>query len=200
MSAVFGYELSFREKIYKNMWSFINLEMIQTMFPEINVFYLEDGACLTADHKNSLCYEQYDDSAGHYFYVDNSLTKKSTYELGLLKEDYDDEDNEDNDGVCHGASIIYTLQANDIINTDDFPLIPFPENDKDYLNNYINILYLYKWLITSRKWDKALKHNFYYDVHWIKRNNKITTKETRTALLLLNQYILKLDTIKSKIN
>ena len=179
----------FMDTMYKNMWTFMNPDMIAEMF---NIKITEkanvDDDNWTNEYKNSICFKGPEDE-GHYVYVDKNKNAYGTYESNLLI-------NEADDGICHGAAMIFAGLGRPHVD-DLIPLPDIPDSEKKnfimiYLKNYLTILEFYKWLIVSGKWDDALRKNFYYDVTWI--NGDKTTKETKASLKMLEKYILKLTT------
>ena len=133
-----------------------------------------------AFHANSICFKGDPDKGGHWVYVDKKLIAHSTYEDNLIKLE--------DDGVCHGATMINAFESTN----PRFKLVP---NLKNKNQNYRSILEFYIYLITSGKWDSALENNFYGDVHWIKGtyNGRIvdTTVETMLSYNLLLKQLQK---------
>ena len=171
------------DTMYDNMWSFMNPEMMKSMFPKIKITYkcdIEDDR-FSASFAGSVCFKGPREE-GHYVYVENlgrgRYEGKGTYESGLLTRIQDD-------GVCHGAAIAFYLFHEE--KREGFELIEHPQNDDESRYNYNLILSVYIYLITSGLWDKALEENFYYDVTWI--DGERTTKETQKSLRTLNAYI-----------
>lgn len=182
----------FRNEMYKNMWSYINLDMIQTIFQQLGLNLkvsrkknINDYDYTPAEkYKNTLCYkgkEDDDKETGHYVYIDNNLQDWGTYENRLLASSEDD-------GMCHSVAIIFTLKASGIFGDNfPFPIIINPRYKKDFIKNYISILSLYKWIIEEGYWDQALKEHFYKSVEWDRRER--TTSQTKKALIALRNYI-----------
>ncbi len=169
----------FRDTMYENMWSYINPEMIAYMFNlKTSTIKGVENDHFTAKHKNTICYKIGEEDSGHYVYVNDEKEAFSTYEKGLLRRDADD-------GVCHGASMIYALHANRMIPEDQFILIDYPKTVQQYRENYKSILNFYIYMIESGLWDKALSRFFYNDVDWING----TTKQTVKSLQTLREYI-----------
>lgn len=177
----------FRDDMYKNMWQFMNTDMMENIFNQMNKKIkitkkadIEDDD-FTKKFANSICFKGHEDE-GHYVYVDENKIAYGTYENNLLARDQDD-------GVCHGVALIFALGESG--SKGKFPLVITPNKQKDdYKNNYISILSLYKWLIEQGYWDKALKDNFYNDVTWDEEFKTIL--ETKKSLKILNKYINRL--------
>jgi hypothetical protein len=177
----------FRDDMYKNMWSYMNPDMMKHIFKQLNknlkITYKDDieDDDFTKKFANSICFKG-DEDEGHYVYVDKDKTAYGSYENDLLTRETDD-------GICHGVALIFALGEND--ENKKFPLVIKPNKSRDdNKNNYISILSLYKWLIEEGYWDKALKDNFYNDVDWIE--NEKTTKQSQKSLEILNAYINRL--------
>ncbi len=174
---------TFMKTMYRNMWSFMNEEMLKSMFPKMKVTHKCDinDDRFPAKFAGSICFKGTKEE-GHYVYVKKTgrgkYVGKGTYESGLLTRGEDD-------GVCHGAAIAFYLFDKE--NRKKFTLIEDPQTDEDRRHNYRVILNVYIHLITSRLWDKALKEHFYNDVVWIKRDS--TTQETQKSLETLQEYI-----------
>jgi hypothetical protein len=179
----------FRDNMYDNMWTFMNLDMINYIFNNgtSNGFVQIDTETIrginndnfTQRYANTITYKTGNRGAGHYVYVDNNLVGHSTYEDNLLTRPEDD-------GICHGAAMIYALQNN---GSRLFTLISNPRNRDERKENYKTILEFYIYLIESGMWDKALEEYFYGDVTWITVNRKRTTQESQIALSMLQNYI-----------
>jgi hypothetical protein len=177
----------FRNIMYNNMWSYINPDMINDMLNlKVSEIKGVENEKFTQKHKNTICYKTAQDEAGHYVYVNKNMEAFSTYEKELLRREIDD-------GVCHGASMIYALNDNHLIPNNWFVLIDYPKNIEDHKQNYKSILNLYIYLITSGLWDKALHKFFYNDVDWIVLDGKNTTKQTVKSLETLKEYIKRFD-------
>lgn len=180
------YTAQFRDTMYDNMWQFFNTDMIETMYPSIRVSTIcgVENDAYTRAHYNTLCFKEpeEEDASGHYVYVTKEGEAQSTYELNLLLRPSDD-------GVCHGASLIYALKGYQHPDGRMFDLVahPDPRDVATNASNYRTILELYLHLIESGKWDRALKSNFYSEVHWISKGR--TTRETQTARRTLKAYI-----------
>lgn len=180
------YTAQFRDTMYANMWQFFNADMVQTMYPSIKVSTIcgVENVAFTRAHYGTLCFKEPEDEGetGHYVYVTRKGEAQSTYELGLLLRSSDD-------GVCHGASLIYALKGYNHPDGRMFDLVahPDPKDVEANANNYRTILELYMYLIESGKWDRALKRNFYTEVHWIDGERK--TRETQKAYRALKAYI-----------
>jgi hypothetical protein len=177
---------SFREGMYENMWSFMNLEMLKSMFPGIKLTTkcdIDDDKFKSAD-KNSICFKGDSNDGGHYVYVPKHKVKcnphKSlgTYECGLLTRERDD-------GICHGAAIAYYLFHEKKFT--NYKIINNPKKSDERRHNYKVILNVYIYIIESGLWDDALSKNFYADVTWIGN----TTVQTKNALILLKDYITR---------
>lgn len=176
------FEQKFVDKMFKYMWSYVNKDMIKSMFKnKINNYGLtfktkkdiNDDNWIEG-YRNTITFKGNINTGGHWVFVDDQLNAHSTYEKMLL---YDDDD-----GTCHGAAMIYAFRYN----VSKFPLVDFPSSKRDYLTNYRSLISFYKWLITSGKWDKALKIYFPNEVEWI---NDTTSKESQKALKYLNQFL-----------
>lgn len=173
----------FRETMYDNMWQYINPTMISDMLClKTSTIKGVDNEKFTNKHKNTICYKMDPDQSGHYVFVDENKKAFSTYEKELLRRESDD-------GVCHGAAMIYALHNQKRIPADQFVLIDYPKTSEEYKSNYKSILELYIYLITSGLWDDALSKNFYDDVNWIKVDGKNTTIQTKKSLETLMEYI-----------
>ena len=185
------FNLPFREGIYSNMWQFMSPNMIKEIFKLDNRKLKLSSKDRIGDSnyppsfKNTLCFKGDPDQGGHYVYIDKNLVHHGTYEDKLLTRREDD-------GVCHGAAIIYALGENE--DGGRFPLIPYPQTREDKLTNYKSIIEVYIWLIETGYWDKALKKKFYKDVTWIGPKEK-TTEETQESLVLLKDYLKYLNSI-----
>jgi hypothetical protein len=173
----------FRDSMYKNMWSYINPDMISDML-KLKTSTIEgvENEKFTKRHINTICYKYEESGAGHYVFVNENKEAFSTYEKELLRRDTDD-------GVCHGASMIYAAHAFHLIPDNKFVLKDYPKTIKDFKDNYKNILEFYIYLIVSGLWDRALEKFFYNELNWIKIGNKITTKQTQKSLETLQEYI-----------
>lgn len=174
----------FRDTMYENMWTYINPDMITDMLgiKTTSIKGVENEK-FTEKHKNTICFKTGEDS-GHYVFVNNNKEAFSTYEKELLKREADD-------GVCHGASMIYALHANHSIPDDLFILKDYPKTPGEFKQNYKSLLNFYIYLITSGLWDKALEKFFYNDVDWVVANGKITTKQTIKSLETLKEYVTR---------
>lgn len=173
----------FRETMYDNMWSYINLDMINEMLNiKTSTIKGVDNEKFTTKHINTICYKTGENDSGHYVFVDRNKEASSTYEKGLLRRELDD-------GVCHGASMIYALHSYQMIPEDMFPLIDYPKTTKEYKQNYRSILEFYIYLIETGLWDEALSKFFYNDVEWIVVDGKETTKQTVKSLQTLTEYV-----------
>jgi hypothetical protein len=169
------------------MWTFINPDMIEYMLGiKTSTIKGVDNEKFTKKHINTICYKYEDDGSGHYVFVDEKKQPYSTYEKELLRRESDD-------GVCHGASMIYASHAMHIIPNDQFILIDHPKTLSEFRNNYKSILNFYIYLITSGLWDKALERFFYNDVKWIQKDGKMTTVETQKSLETLQDYIRRFE-------
>lgn len=175
----------FMDKMYTNMWTFMNPDMITNIFNQlktnIKITYKKDigDDRFTKKYENSICFKGTPEE-GHYVFVVSNSEVYGTYENDLLTRDEDD-------GVCHGVALIFALKAKKII---DFPIILNPTTREERRLNYISILSLYRWLITSGLWDNALRDNFYRDVTWM---TPTRTKESHEALVALDNYISRLE-------
>ena len=173
----------FRKIMYDNMWGFINPKMIEEMLNlKTTTIKGVENEKFTNKHKNTICYKTDPNEAGHYVFVNENKQAFSTYEKELLRRESDD-------GVCHGAAMIYALHDKKIISDDQFVLIDYPKTTEEYKQNYKSILEFYIYLITSGLWDQALYNNFYNDVEPIEEDGKETTEETVTSLKTLQEYI-----------
>ena len=183
---------TFTDKMYKNMWQFINQEMIKDMFNRDLIRRdvkfsaktdIDDDDFSMKKFRNTICYKG-DIDDGHWVYVDASGIGHSTYEDNLIKGT--------DDGVCHGVALINALGLN---KKSEFLLISSPKTEHQYKINYKNILRFYLYLIKSGRWDKALVKNFYYDMKHTVYNygsgSVSTTKSTIKSYKLLNSYITR---------
>lgn len=149
----------FGEYMYKNLWSFITPELISNIlnilglenvvksykieksFDEVSynnyTFFKMDENKM---YRNSICFIGLQElNEGHYLYVNNQGNVYGTYEKELLTK-FDD-------GICHGAAIIFALGSNKHKLYNKFKLINFPKSFNSKKKNYINILSFYKYLI-----------------------------------------------------
>jgi hypothetical protein len=183
------FKAQFMDTMYKNMWQFINPDMITHMFPQVKITYKNrvDDDKFTKSFKDSLCFKGPEDE-GHYVYItDKLMSDGKTYDYHGTYED-DLLTREEDDGVCHGVAIIFALHEE----KGRFPInIQQGRTKAENKRNYISILKLYQWLIESGLWDKALEDNFYDDVDWINDPNFgiPTTLQTIKAKDALKKYI-----------
>jgi hypothetical protein len=175
----------FLDTMYENMWTFINPDTIQHMFPNLQFSYLNDiwDENIPQEYSGTICFKgEIED--GHYIYVSKNTNKGfciplGSYESNILTRPEDD-------GVCHGVAICYYLFYS--LNDKRFELLENPNNeDTIYRKNYKTILELYIYLIESGKWDNALRDNFYYNLDW--DTGDTTTEQTHIALDTLKEYI-----------
>jgi hypothetical protein len=191
-----------------NMWTYMNPEIIHTMFPMIKTTYMCGllNDCYTPAHKNTVCFKIITDEDreaepnynckrpitnceiidGHYTYVDNQKVAHSTYEEGLIyKKD---------DGVCHGAAMIYALNANKY-KLHDYAqptLISNPKSPKQFRANYRAIMQHYIWLIETGLWNAALRMHF-PTIRWRKDGTCLLTDK---ALACLKAFVEELDALR----
>jgi len=154
----------FIDTMVKNMWDFINPDMIHYMIGA-KIKYKETIADnrFTPSFRNTICYKGSENS-GHYVYVDNNLIANGTWENDLIYLDVDD-------GICHGAAMAYYCNANNILGGD------FTLRNNPRIQNYKSIMRLYINLIDTGLWDQALSIYFPDKVKW----EKGTTKQTKKA-------------------
>jgi hypothetical protein len=178
----------FTDTLYTNMWQFMNPSLLKDIMASYGCRMTvkrrkgvsPNGKVFPVSQRNSLCHESYGagpDAEGHYYYIDKDGKAHGTYEDNLILKDIDD-------GICHGAALIYSLKACGL----DLPdLISDPTNDKDLDHNYFTILSIYIDIIERGYWDKALKKHFENDseLTW----DGDTTLQTRLALGTLKSYI-----------
>ena len=175
------------KKMYENMWSFMNPDMIRSIFSElgenIKITYRAnvENDRFPRSFWNSICFKGSTDN-GHYVYIDDKGHVYGTYELNLLARNEDD-------GICHGVAIAFAI---DHMGPKRFSINEAPATRDDFKVNYIKILYVYKWLIERGVWDAALAKHFYNDVHWLSTSSPPFTQESEKALIELNKYIDKL--------
>lgn len=186
-----GFTILFLDKMFNNMWTFMNEDMILHMLKkELKVNKVTgfsamknvDDDRFKKNHAHTICFKG-PRTGGHWVYVDRNLKAHSTYEDNLIDPD--------DDGVCHGAAMIYAIGANKP--GGQFPLIPNPKTVNEYKNNYKSILKFYIYLIESGKWDKALAKFFAGDISLIVKGTTVTIKETDIAYKELKTYIPRFD-------
>ena len=169
----------FRECMYKNMWQYMNPDMLTFVLNNNTLMSyksdIEDDK-FGKKYANTICFKG-SETEGHYVYISKALEALGTYECDMLSRD-------DDDGICHGASVAFYLNAN-YKQFGKFKLIPYPSGVEEYRHNYYTILNVYLYLIDSGMWDNALKEFFYHDVHWIGN----TTHETQRARKCLVEYM-----------
>jgi hypothetical protein len=177
---------NFTRDLYKNMWQFMNQDMIRTMYgaemTKNGIHFSkmkdvdDDKFTYALDHNDSICFKGEPDD-GHWVYVDSNLIAHSTYEDKLLKGD--------DDGMCHGAAMINAFESAN----PQFQLIPRPKTMAQSTQNYRNLILFYIYLIESHKWDKALAMHFAANVKWYNKRLHPTTAETKISLDLLKKEL-----------
>ncbi len=167
----------FVDKMYINMWQYINPDVINHML-NTELSFMRRKAKTKSKHANTICFEG-NINDGHYKYVDNLLIEYGTYENSLIHTD--------DDGICHGAAIAFYINNN--YESPKFRIIKNPNTHRDYIKNYITILNVYVYLINSNLWNEALSIYFYNDVTW---NDDGSCEQTIKSLHILNKYIKKL--------
>ena len=169
---------SFRDIMYDNMWQFMNLDVIQSMFPGIPTSTILgiDNDNFKKINKNTICFNEplVADESGHYVFVDSKLKAHSTYEDNILLRDEDD-------GICHGAAMIYACYYYKII---PFTLISNPSTIDEYKYNYKMILTFYIFIIESGLWKKAMDENFYNE----NKNGNHIKKSLKTLKNYIKRY------------
>lgn len=186
----------FNDTLYENMWKFMDPLVLKDIIASYGCSMVvkrrkgasPNGKIFSPTFRNTLCHERYGegpDAAGHYYYIDKNGKARGTYEDGLILKDIDD-------GICHGAALIFALKACGI----DLPeLYPNPKTDKTLDHNYHTILSIYIEIIEKGFWDAALKRVYKDDpdLDW----DGDTTLQTRTALRTLKHYIKRLKQLKN---
>ena len=181
-------EDNFMDEMFKNMWTFMNPEMMMSVFNQsgCNVDFkykkqVEDDNWTDDDYRNSIVFKG-KRSGGHYVYIDPNNNVFGTYECDILTSIEDD-------GICHGFAIAAALN-NCGWNVGQIILNPLPAQKPI---NYNTIMNAYKIILQEGWWDNALHEHFYYDVQWLPRLKKygnIKTKESLKAFELLNNLNL----------
>ncbi len=178
----------FMDEMYNNMWSFMNPEMILSVFNQTgcNINFklkkrVDDDDWSDDDYTNSIVFKG-KRSEGHYVYIDYNGEVFGTYECDILTSIEDD-------GICHGFAIAAALN-NCGLNVGQIIPNPLPKQKEI---NYKTIMNAYKIILEEGWWDNALEEHFYYDVKWLplsKRVGNIRTKESLIAYTLLNNLVL----------
>jgi hypothetical protein len=196
------FEEEFRDCMYKNMWTYMNSDMIEHIFGQLRIPMkvgkkrgIYDKNFTKKEHYNKIVFKG-SKNDGHYVYVNDEGKAYGTIENKLLN-------GEEDHGVCHGVAIIYALnylapKYNPNLFIDypilkSFKLISEPKTKREFKKNYIIICKLYDWLISTGLWNNALKDNFYRDVYWY--DNDEETEEADAASNCLNNYIDYLETV-----
>ena len=184
-SGAHRFSTGFTDKLYETMWQFINEDMMRSMYPKSRINYTTqarvDDDNFTPAQANSICFKGPRDD-GHWVYIDHNLVGHSTYEDKLILQA--------DDGVCHAAAMINAFESN----TDAFRLITRPTNLEESNKNYRSILLYYMFLITSKKWDRALRANFFSDVDWTRHTYifgrvQTTIQTIESYNLLAKEYL-----------
>ena len=177
-SGISRFSRGFTDKLYETMWQFINEDMMRSMYTRSRINYTthatDDDDNFTPDQANSICFKGPRDD-GHWVYIDHNLRAHSTYEDKLILPA--------DDGVCHGAAMINAFERRSRHFRQDFSLIPNPRNQQELKQNYKTILFYYIMLITTGKWDRALRKNFANEVNWIRHDYGDGVVETTTESL-----------------
>jgi hypothetical protein len=202
------------------MWSFINEDVVKSILNDVGLKHIniknkadiqdDDFSISTGtDYRNSIVFKGTEDD-GHYVYVDNELNYYGTYEDQILY-------NHQDDGICHGYSLLLCLVKNDKFVTPNtisrFPLTHYltKKNATDavlkngtvfyksyILDTYIAILKLYKYLIQTKAsaksklsiWENAMvKHFGDYKTDIINSNSK---KRFKLSTLNVSKEIEKI--------
>jgi hypothetical protein len=159
------------------MWQFINEDMMRSMYPRSRINYTTqarvDDDNFTPAQANSICFKGPRDD-GHWVYVDHNQVGHSTYEDELILPA--------DDGMCHGAAMVNAFEKSRHFR-QNFSLITKPKNRQQLKQNYKTLLFYYMMLITSGKWDQALRENFDSEVNWIHHDYGYGVVETTSQSL-----------------
>jgi hypothetical protein len=194
-------EQEFVDGMYKNMWNFMNPNTIKYILTEIGlkikVLAITKDINPLEDKKyaNSICFKGDENSGGHYVYISKKLKQWGSYEKQILLED--------DDGMCHGVAILFSILKNPngerikngLKNLGFEPKLTLPTaknlSFKLYIRNYINILNLYKFIIEKGYWDKALKK--YFPTELTLKGGDGLSCQSRISLELISNKILELE-------
>ena len=172
-----NFSKEFLENMYKNMWQYFNLEVIQDLFYELET---KEELKTNKDNK-SICFKG-ENNDGHYFYINTNFKVYGTFECNLLN-------NRTDDGICHSIAIIFALKEYIPKYGRLFPIKIFPKTKIQYINNYLIILKFYKWLIESKTWDYVIEFHF----------PKETIGKSKISLIYLENEIKRLQLVKSNL-
>lgn len=178
----------------KNMWQFFNLDTMSSVLQSASAGCRHikiESQTLNNDldkkkrmrNLNTVFFKG-NMREGHYSFVDNSGLEWGTYEMNLIFEN--------DDGICHGAALTAALHSCGIRDINE--LISNPNNYKDILYNYIQIIRTYITIINNGWWDTALINYFWNDINEISfpAFPNIKTVQSSIALKELIEFLEKL--------
>jgi hypothetical protein len=188
----------FVDHMYENMWQFMNSNTITSVMKQMGSKVkckiiekkIEDDVWDYEKYKGNI-YFKGDIDCGHYVYVSEKKAWGSYENKILLPND---------DGMCHGVSMIFAILKNpdkNVLNSIDIKLnitIPIKANTNKqykkyrlYIRNYIIILKFYKFIIEKGYWGNALKKFF--------QECKSISNKSTIALKLINNKIIELQAL-----
>lgn len=137
---------TFSQHMYDNMWSHINPEVMEDMYPGLQTFTKQDilDDIFKQKHHGQICFKGDPVRGGHYCFIDPEKGPVGTYECNLLKDK--------DDGMCHGAALAYYIdrQLIDAGKPPRYSLIRDPQSDDDFIFNYKQIFTLYDKILSTR--------------------------------------------------